>query len=36
VVRTAATVPHGYSVLAWASSLNSDAPLGSPQPSFTR
>src|SRR5580693_4520294 len=36
VVRTAATVPQGYSVLAWASSLNSDAPLGSPQPSFTR
>jgi len=36
VVRTAATVPQGYSVLAWASSLNSDAPLGSPQPPFTR
>jgi general secretion pathway protein K len=36
VVRTAATVPQGYSVLAWTSSLNSDAPLGSPQPSFTR
>jgi general secretion pathway protein K len=36
VVRTAATVPQGYSVLAWAGSLNSDAPLGSPQPSFTR
>jgi general secretion pathway protein K len=36
VVRTAATAPQGYTVLAWASSLNSDAPLGSPQPSFTR
>jgi general secretion pathway protein K len=36
VVRTGATVPQGYAVLAWGNSLNSDAPLGSPQPSFTR
>jgi hypothetical protein len=36
VVRTAATLPQGYAVLAWGSSLNSDAPLGSPQPPFTR
>jgi general secretion pathway protein K len=36
VVRTGATLPQGYTVLAWGSSLNSDAPLGSPQPSFTR
>ncbi|MBV8505473.1 MAG: general secretion pathway protein GspK [Alphaproteobacteria bacterium] len=36
VVRTGATLPQGYAVLAWGSSLNSDAPLGPPQPSFTR
>jgi general secretion pathway protein K len=36
VVRTAVTLPQGYAVLAWGNSLNSDAPLGSPQPSFTR
>ena len=36
VVRTAVTLPQGYAVLAWGSSLNSDAPLGSPQPPFTR
>jgi general secretion pathway protein K len=36
VVRTGATLPHGYSVLAWSSSLNSEAPPGSPQPSFIR
>jgi general secretion pathway protein K len=36
VVRTGATLPQGYAVLAWGSSLNSDAPPGSPQPSVTR
>ena len=36
VVRTAATLPQGYAVLAWGSSLNSGAPVGSPQPPFTR
>ena len=36
VVRTGATLPQGYAVLAWGSSLNSDAPLGSPQPPVTR
>ena len=36
VVRTGATLPQGYAVLAWGSGLNSDAPLGSPQPSVTR
>jgi general secretion pathway protein K len=36
VVRTAVTLPQGYAVLAWGSSLNSDAPLGSPQAPFTR
>ena len=36
VVRTGATLPQGYAVLAWGSSLNSDAPFGSPQPSVTR
>ncbi len=36
VVRTGETLPQGYAVLAWGSSLNSDAPLGSPQPSVTR
>jgi general secretion pathway protein K len=36
VVRTGATLPQGYAVLAWGNSVNSDAPLGSPQPSFTR
>ena len=36
VVRTGATLPQGYAVLAWGNSLNSEAPLGSPQPSFTR
>ncbi|MGC1889873.1 MAG: hypothetical protein WA709_27905 [Stellaceae bacterium] len=36
VVRTGETLPQGYAVLAWGNSLNSDAPLGSPQPSFTR
>ena len=36
VVRTAVTLPQGYAVLAWGSSLNSDAPLGSPQPPVTR
>ena len=36
VVRTAVTLPQGYAVLAWGSSLNSDSPLGSPQPPFTR
>ena len=36
VVRTGASLPQGYTMLAWGTSLNSDAPLGSPQPSFTR
>ena len=36
VVRTGATLPQGYAVLDWGSSLNSDTPLGSPQPSVTR
>jgi general secretion pathway protein K len=36
VVRTAVTLPQGYAVLAWGNSLNSDQPLGSPQPPFTR
>jgi general secretion pathway protein K len=36
VVRTGATLPQEYAVLAWGDSLNSDAPLGSPQPSVTR
>ena len=36
VVRTGAILPQGYAVLAWGNSLNSDAPRGSPQPSFTR
>ena len=36
VVRTGATTPQGYAVLAWGNSLNSEAPLGSPQPSVTR
>jgi general secretion pathway protein K len=36
VVRTGATLPQGYAVLAWSSSLNSDAAPGSPQPSFIR
>jgi general secretion pathway protein K len=36
VVRTGATLPQGYAVLAWGDSLNSGAPLGSPQPSVTR
>jgi general secretion pathway protein K len=36
VVRTGATLPQGYTVLAWGSSLNSDAPLGAPQPPVTR
>jgi general secretion pathway protein K len=36
VVRTGTALPQGYAVLAWGSSLNSDAPLGSPQPSVTR
>jgi general secretion pathway protein K len=36
VVRTAVTLPQGYAVLAWGSSLKSDAPLGSPQPPVTR
>jgi general secretion pathway protein K len=36
VVRTGATLPQGYAVLAWGSSLNSDALLGSPQPPVTR
>jgi hypothetical protein len=36
VVRTGATLPQGYAVLAWGSNLNSDAPLGSPQPAVTR
>ena len=36
VVRTGATLLQGYTVLAWGSGLNSDAPLGSPQPSVTR
>jgi general secretion pathway protein K len=36
VVRTGATLPQGYAVLGWGSSLNADAPLGSPQPSVTR
>ena len=34
--RTGATLPQGYAVLAWGSSLNSDAPLGAPQPPVTR
>lgn len=36
VVRTGTTLPQGYAVLAWGSNLNSDLPLASPQPSFTR
>jgi general secretion pathway protein K len=36
VVRTGATSPQGYTVLAWGNSLGSDAPLGSPQPPITR
>ncbi|HEX4616399.1 MAG TPA: hypothetical protein VH230_10860 [Stellaceae bacterium] len=36
VVRTGATLPQGYAVLAWGNSFNSDAPLGSPQPALTR
>src|SRR5947209_11751092 len=36
VVRTAGTLPQGYTVLAWGTSLNSDSPLGSPQPPVTR
>jgi general secretion pathway protein K len=36
VVRTGATLPQGYAVLAWGNSLNSDAPLGSLQPPVTR
>ena len=36
VVRTGETLPQGYAVLAWGNNLDSDAPLGSPQPSFTR
>ena len=36
VVRTGTTLPQGYAVLAWGNNLNSDLPLGSPQPSFTR
>jgi general secretion pathway protein K len=36
VVRAGETLPQGYAVLAWGTSLNSDAPLGSPQPSVTR
>jgi general secretion pathway protein K len=36
VVRTGATSPQGYTVLAWGNSLNSDAPLGSSQPPITR
>jgi general secretion pathway protein K len=36
VVRTGATLPQGYAVLAWGNSLDSDAPLGSPRPPVTR
>ena len=36
VVRTAGTLPQGYAVLAWGTSLNSDAPLGLPPPPVTR
>ena len=36
VVRTGVTLPQGYAVLAWGSSLNSDARQGAPQPSVTR
>jgi hypothetical protein len=36
VVRTGATLPRGYAVLAWGNSLDSDAPLGSPRPPVTR
>jgi general secretion pathway protein K len=36
VVRTGATLPQGYAVLAWGSGLNSEAPVGSSQPAFTR
>jgi general secretion pathway protein K len=36
VVRTGTTLPQGYTVLAWGNNLNSDLPIGSPQPSFTR
>jgi general secretion pathway protein K len=37
VVRTGASLPQGYAVLAWGTGLNSDVPPGSPQqPSFTR
>ncbi len=36
VVLTGTTMPQGYAVLAWGSGINSDAPLGSPQPTVTR
>jgi general secretion pathway protein K len=36
VVRTGATLPQGFAVLAWSSGLNPDLALGSPQPSLTR
>jgi len=36
VVRAGETLPQGYAVLAWGTSLNSDAPPGSPPPSVTR
>ena len=36
VVRTGETQPQGYAVLAWGTNVNSDAPLGSPQPSVIR
>src|SRR5438270_50710 len=36
VGRTAGTLPQGSDVLAWGTSLNSDAPLGLPPPPVTR
>jgi general secretion pathway protein K len=36
VVRTGATLPQGYAVLAWSSNLNSDLAVGTPQPPLTR
>jgi general secretion pathway protein K len=37
VVRTGASLPQGYAVLAWGTGFNSDVPPGSPQESsFTR
>jgi general secretion pathway protein K len=35
VVRTGATTPQGYTVLAWSSNLNSDLAYAAPQPPLT-